>query len=270
MIKHAVYALAVFLLAVSCAGFTSAPDGTPAAEKPDTAGASTLEEIFDSGHWITKPSGSVITIIGIAGRKPDRSAAIADAIADAARKAALYHGVYAESAAVLNQGSGSLDYYSDFGYRIEPENGYENYTGALDFDEETDVLEKNGVVIVRARYTADIPDEPVYCAAPVGGVPVWVKNYAAEIPGFLVGVGYSKNKGARQKTYQASYEAAIISILPSLSTKFSGEVIDVKNGRLTSGITVSRGGLINIMILETWFDKKTNSAWTLLAAREKK
>ncbi|MDR2344236.1 MAG: hypothetical protein LBD86_06885, partial [Spirochaetaceae bacterium] len=98
---------------------------------------------------------------------------------------------------------------------------------------------------------------------------VWVKYYAADIPGFLAGVGYSRNKGSLQKTHTASYETALVSLLPLLSTRVSNEVVDVDGAKLTTSLTKSEGELVNVMILETWFDKKTNSVWTLLAARAK-
>jgi hypothetical protein len=230
--------------------------------------APSLEEIFDGGHWVTRPSGSAITIIGIAGRKSNRNAAIQDALTDAARKAALYHGVYAESATVLYEGPGYLDYYSDADYQITLENNHEGYIEALAFDVDNDVLEKNGVVIVRAKYHG-VSDVPPYKTTITDGIPEWVKNFAAEIPGFLVGVGISRNKGSRPKTYAASYEDAIVRILPQLSTNIMGEVIDVSSGKSTANVTKSKGSLVNIMILETWYDKKTASVWTLIAAKEK-
>jgi hypothetical protein len=227
-----------------------------------------IEEMFDGDHWVTKPSNSVITIVGIAGRRPNRNAAIQDALLDAARKAALYDGVYAESAAVLYQGQGYLDYYSDFDYQIALENNHEGYVEVLIFDKDNDVLEKNDVVIVRAKYHG-VSDVPPYKTAVTDGVPEWVTNFSADIPGFLVGVGFSKNKGSRPKTYAASYEDAIVRILPQLSANITGEVIDVSGGKSTSSVTKSEGSLVNVMILETWYDKKTSSVWTLIAAKEK-
>jgi hypothetical protein len=227
-----------------------------------------VEEMFDGDYLVTKPSDSVITIIGIAGRRANRNAAIQDALLDAARKAALYDGVYAESAAVLYQGQGYLDYYSDFDYQIALENSYEGYVEALVFDMDNDVLEKNGVVIVRAKYHG-VSDVPPYKTAVTDGVPEWVKNFTADIPGFLVGVGFSQNKGSRPKTYAASYEKAVVSVLPQLSANIMGEVIDVTGGKSTASVTKSRGSLVNIMILETWYDKKTSSVWTLIVAKEK-
>jgi hypothetical protein len=259
--------LAAFLLCFSCAA--SGPAVQKAAGEGETqvpARTASLEESFDSGHWITRPRDGVITIIGIAGRRGNRGESVREALADAARKAALYHGVRAESAAVLNQGSGGLDYFSDFDYRINPANSHEAYIDALVFDEEEDVLEKNGAVIVRTRYSG-VSDVPPYESPFEDGVPLWVKNYGASIPGFLAGVGYSRNKGSLQKTYTASYETALAALLPLLSTRVSTEVIEAGGAKLTSNITKSEGGLVNVMILETWFDKKTSSVWTLIAAK---
>ena len=101
---------AVILLCVSCAGLTPAKQNVPTGSEaaPPEVPAVSLEETFDSGHWVTMHSDAEITIIGITGRRANRGEAVKDALADAARKAALYHGVRAESASVLNQGSGNL------------------------------------------------------------------------------------------------------------------------------------------------------------------
>jgi hypothetical protein len=263
------------LLCAFCASSNPATQGGAASTKtlPSKAARASaytaedvsLEEAFDRGHWVTRPVRDAITIIGITGRRGSRGEAVKEALADAARKAALYHGVYAESAAALNQGGGNLDYFSGFDYQISPSNSYEAYIDALIFDEDEDVLEKNGVIIVRARYFGDFDVPPYEPAAAENGKPIWVQNYtAADIPGFLTGVGHSSNKGTLQRTHTASYETALVSILPA---RVSSEVIDVDGSKLTSSVTKSEGYLSNVMILETWLDKKTNSVWTLVAAK---
>jgi hypothetical protein len=264
--------LPVLLFCLSCAVSDPALQKIPAETENTPIPAAvlfedaSLEAAFDNGHWVTRPKDAAITIIGITGRRANRGEAVKNALADAARKAALYHGVHAESAAVLNQGSGNLDYFSDFDYRVDPSNGHETYIDALVFDEERDVLEKNGVVIVRTRYSG-VSDVPPYESPVEAGVPVWVKNYNANIPGFLAGVGYSRNKGSLQKTHTASYETALVSLLPMLSTSVDSKVVDVAGARMTNSVTKSEGELVSVMILETWFDKKTNSVWTLIAAK---
>jgi hypothetical protein len=233
-----------------------------------TAEELTLKELFDIDHWITRPSGSVITIIGIASRKPNRNAAIQEAVADAARKAALYHGVYAKSTIVMNEGRGSLEYFTYFDFEVMPENGSEGYIESLVFDTDTDVLEKNGLVIVRTRYSG-VSDVPPYKIAVKDGVPEWVANIPPEIPGLLVGIGHSANKGSRRQTHAASYEHAIVTLLPQLSTRVEGEVVDTADIKIRNNTITSEGRLVNVMILETWYDQKTSSAWTLIAAKEK-
>jgi hypothetical protein len=226
-----------------------------------------FDEQYNSGYWITRPSSGTIPVIGIAGRRGNRDEAIQSAVDDAARRVALYHGLYAESAAVLNQGSGYLDYFADFDYRLTIHNDPSSYTGSLFFDKDDDVYEKNGSVYIRAKYSG-VADIPEYNSVMENGIPNWVKNYNADVPGFLTGVGSSRNKGSPQTTYQASYENAIVSLLPELGSKVASRIVDAAGEKLQQNITTSRGNLTKVMILETWLDSKTGSVWTLLAAKE--
>jgi hypothetical protein len=262
--------LGVFLFA-SCAGLADAPQSpnTAASNRSQADSGLSLEESHEAGYWVTRPSESAINVLGIAGRRLNRDEAIAEALADAAYRVALYHGVYGESAAVLNQGSGNLDYFSDFDYRLNLLNNAEEYVDALIFDKEKDVLEKDGAVFVQARYPG-VSSIPVYGTALKDGKPDWVGNYTIDIPGFLVAVGYSKNRGSPQRTFRASYENALVSLLPRLSSKQVGEIIDVEGGgKLTQNVSLSSGTLENVMILETWWDRKNAMVWTLLAAKQK-
>lgn len=262
--------LGIIVLFPSCTGVNGA------VQKPENTGTSlssissiaSIEEMYDGGYWVTRPSNSVIPVVGIAGRRADKDAALADALADAARKAALYHGVYGETVAVLNQGSGNLDYFSDTDYRLQLENDPENYIGDLVFDKDNDVLERNGAVFVLAHYSG-VSAVPSYNSVMKDGVPNWVIDFGADVPGFLTAVSYSKNKGSPQKTYQASYENAIVSLLPRLTAKTVNEIIDVQGVKINQNISASSGTVENVMILETWLDKKTGAVWTLLVARQR-
>jgi hypothetical protein len=225
-----------------------------------------LEAMFDSGYWVSRPTGSALTLIGMAGRRINRTEAVQNALADAAQKAALYHGVHVESAAVLNTGSGTLDYFSDFDCRITPANAYEGYLDALDFDPEADVLEKNGTVFVRVRY-AGASAIPPYTTTLEDGVPDWTKTSIATVPGWLAGVGHARNKGTLPKTARASYENALASLVSQRSTRVGTETVDVSGARLTLNVTHSEGDLTGVMILETWLDKKTSAVWTLVVAK---
>jgi hypothetical protein len=227
-----------------------------------------LAAAFDSIHWITRPVDGDVTVVGIAGRKRNRDEAIADALADAARRVSLYYGVYGEAVTVLREGSNLLDYFAGTDYTLNIHNAVERYIDALSFDKEKDVYEKNGAVYVRTRYTG-VQNVPPYRSGVTGAMPDWVRECQAEIPGFLVGVGASRNKGSLQKTCIASYENAVVSLLSRLSAQVEESIIDVGGrGRITQSVTKSKGTLSTVLILETWFDRKTGTVWTLLAAKE--
>jgi hypothetical protein len=228
-----------------------------------------FDEQYTSGYWVTRPSEGIIPVVGITGRRGNRDEAVRAAVADAARRVALYHGVDAEGVVVLNQGSGNLDYFADFDYRMTIHNDPSAYIGSLVFNKDDDVYEKNGSVYVRAKYSG-VAEVPAYDSVMENGVPDWVINYRADIPGFLTGVGSSRNKGSPQATFQASYENAIVSLLPGLAAKVSGAIIDAKGGKLQQNITTSQGSLTDVMILETWVDSRTSSVWTLLVAKERR
>ena len=265
------FLISIFLFASCVSTGTSPPPPVRTVDAPppqETAPAS-FEELYDSGRWVTvRSDGGGITIMGIAGRRVNRNEAIAEALADAARKVALYYGVHGESTSVLNQGSGNLDYYSDFGYKLSPLNREENYINDLVYDKEKDILEKSGVVVVRVTY-AGVSDIPSYESVMEDGRPDWVRNYGAEIPGFWTAVSYAKNKGSPRKTYQASYENAIASLLPRLSSETGNETVDTGGARISRNYSVNSGTLENVVILETWTDKDTGMIWTLLAAKPK-
>jgi len=238
-------------------------------EAGDSIQGCPLPTAFDSVHWITRPADKTITVVGIAGRKSNKDEAIADALADAARRVSLYYGVYGESTAVLQEGSNLLEYFASVNYSLNITNQAESYIDALVFDKEKDVYQKNGVIYVRTRYSP-VQDIPPYKSGVSGGVPDWVKNYHIEIPGFMVGLGVSKNKGTLQKTYIASYENAIVSLFSRQSSQIEESIIDVEGkGRITQNITKSKGNVSAVMILETWIDRKTSAVWTLLAAKAK-
>jgi hypothetical protein len=161
-----------------------------------------------------------------------------------------------------------VDYFSDFDYRLDVFHSPENYTGDLIFDKDRDVLEKNGAVFVRVRYSG-VSEIPAYETVMENGTPLWVKKYSADVPGFLTAVSYSKNKGSPQKTYRASYENAICTLLPRLSSRAVNEVVDSEGSRVSRNISISSGDLEQVMILETWVDGKTGAVWTLLVAKQK-
>jgi len=240
---------------------------TPSSPLPDTVWNRPIKEAFDPAHWVTRPSGNTITVVGIAGRKRNQDEAINDALADAARRVSLYYGVYGETTTILMDGNNLLDFYVSTSYSLDIHDAAESYIDALTFDKDNDVYEKNGAVYVRTRYTG-VQEVPPYKSEVSGGKPVWVEKYMADIPGFLVGVGMSKNKGSPQKTYIGSYENALASLISDLSSEIETSSVDMPGrGRVSQSVARSKGTLSSVMILETWFDKKNGAVWTLLVAK---
>jgi len=239
----------------------------PAPSLPDTIWDRPIKEAFDPVHWVTRPSGNTITVVGVSGRKSNRDEAINDALADAARRVSLYYGVYGEATTILMEGNNLLDYYANTSYSLDIHNAAESYIDALTFDKDKDVYEKDGAVYVRARYSG-VQGVPSYKSEVSGGKPDWVDNNIVNIPGFLVGVGMSKNKGSPQKTYIGSYELALASLVSSLSSQLETSLVDLeRRGRINQSVSRSKGTLSAVMILETWFDKKNGAVWTLLVAK---
>jgi len=243
------------------------PPPAPVSVPDDTIWDRPIKEAFDPIHWVTRPSGNTITVVGVSGRKSNRDQAIADALADAARRISLYYGVYGEVTTILMEGNNLLDYYANTEYSINIHNAAESYIDALTFDKDNDVYEKDGAVYVRTRYSG-VQGIPSYKSEVSGDKPGWVENNIVNIPGFLVGIGVSKNKGSPQKTYIGSYEIALASLVSSLSLELETSDVDVeRRGRITQSVAKSKGTLSSVMILETWFDKKTGAIWTLLVAK---
>jgi len=268
---------AAALLCASCALFRGAAPQAPAASDPPPRPVSGLalpdsrsfEEMQESGYWVTRPAGGRLMIIGITGRKGSREEAVTLAKRDAARRAALFYGVRGLSATVLREGSNNLDYFTATDYEITLFHGPEEYEETLEFDPERDVLEKSGSVYIRA-YLGGAPMVPAYPSALTEEGPDWAASLKAPpIPGYLTSVGLSRNRGDQQKTFAFSYENAIVRLLPQLSTTSGSAVIDMEGGKLIQNISASEGELEQVMILEAWFDAKTKSAWTLIAAKEK-
>jgi hypothetical protein len=228
---------------------------------------SSVAEMYKKGYWVTRPSDGEIRVVGISGRKSNLDDAIASALDDAARRVALFHGLHAKSASVLNQGQGNLDYYADMDYWLTINNEANLYSGELVFDKDSDVLEIDGQVYVMAKYSGGL-SIPAYSSVMRDGVPNWVNDFVLEIPGYLTGIGMSKNKGSPQRTYQGSYENAIVHMLSRSSSQVTGGVVDIEGGKMNQNITTSEGDFTNVMILETWFDRKSGAVWTLLVAKE--
>jgi hypothetical protein len=230
--------LAGAFLFTSCTGYKKVPQKmivpAPDNRSRETADLS-FEETYDSGCWVTRPRGGTITILGIAGRRGNREETITEAFADAAHKAALYHGVHGESAVVLNQGSGNLDYFSDFDYRLNLLNNSGNYISDLRFDKDTDIVEKNGSVLVRVQYSG-VSDIPAYETVMEDGRPGWVKDYAADVPGFLTTWVIQKTEAPFKKPIRRLTKMRLFRCCPVCRRRLSVRLL-MRKGERSPGIS---------------------------------
>jgi hypothetical protein len=228
-------------------------------------------EAFAAQHWITQPSGSTITIVGIAGRKGSYDDSIKDALNDAARKVSLYYRAKGEYTIVQNDGTNILDKWISTDSKVELLNGnFASYVDSLVYEKDTDIILLKGNYYVRTRYSG-VADVPAYTSVvEKDGKPRWVTGQPVLISGYLTGIGGSRNKGKGklQETYMASYEAAVLDVVQQLSSNSKNRIFDTEGGgRILESITMGKATVTNVMILETYFDQKTSAVYTLVAAK---
>jgi hypothetical protein len=207
---------------------------------------------------------------GVSGIRLKKSEAVDAAIEDAARRLSLFHSVTGIIEQSVNQGGGIFDYHSQRKASLIYDTDLEKYKAMLDFDPETGVYEADGVVFIRAVYTA-ANRFPVGKGHSSGGEqPAWVDNPPAEVAGFRAGVGYAGQRSLHKDTIVASYDTAVFSILESLSQEIksleesSQSSAGIFNQRSrSSSESASSGTLQGFSILESWTDPHTKAVWTL-------
>jgi len=247
-------ALWVSLFFYACAG-----SGASTAAKGTTG---TLD-----GFWTTLPGQGSLVIIGASGRQSKRGAEIELAREDAARKAAMYHSVWASVENTQNIGPHSLNYFTGYEINLDYDRDLAKYADALTFNANRDVLRVDGGVLVRFSYPAYFPAGIGYgFAREADGSPKWIKNPPDEIGGFITGVGFSGRQFYFRDTYEKSCNAAVAALVSRLSTDVTVEM--TSDGYLNSLVSYQRSAarLDHFLVLEIWVDPKNNSVWTLAIA----
>jgi len=220
-------------------------------------------------YWITLPGPRSIVIIGASGRQQRRQTEIDNALEDAARKAAMYHGVQVRSEHVQDIGANFFDYFASSEIELDYDKELEKYKDKLVFDESRDILTRNNGVFIRFTYPESFPGRINYgFSRNQDGSPAWTTNPPKEISGFTVGVGHSGRQLYLRDTFEKSYNAAAADIVSKLSTVMTTSGVSAE-GHTTSRIhQQSSGRLSYFLVLETWIDPKTQAVWTLAIARE--
>ena len=230
----------------------------------------TMQEQSDAGHWVSGPSNGRFIIIGVSGRLSKQEDEIEAAKQDAARKAAMYHGIQGSVEYSNTTGSGGFfDYSADSRLELNYDNNFENYVSRLTFDPEKDVIRSTGATYVRFSYTS-ASSNINYSPKININRPSWVNNRnMPEFDGYVTVVGFAGRRSRLRDTISASYDSAAARLIESASTK----VITQDQSTTTTGTTASsttmirsEGRLTNFQVLEFWIDPITGGISTLAIA----
>jgi len=248
-------------LCVSLFFYACANSGASTAAK-ETAG-------IQNGFWTTLPMQGSLVIIGVSGKQSKRGAEIELAREDAARKAAMYHSVWAGIENTQNIGPHSLNYFTGYEINLDYDRDLAKYADALTFSADRDVLRVDGNVFIRFSYPAFFPAGINYgFAREVDGSPKWIRSPPDEIAGFITGVGFSSRQFYFRDTYEKSCNAAVAALASRVSTAVTVEMTSDGDRNSTVSHQRSAAQLDHFLVLEIWVDPKNQSVWTLAIARK--
>ncbi|MDR1211001.1 MAG: hypothetical protein LBK40_02085 [Spirochaetaceae bacterium] len=222
--------------------------------------------------WNSAPTGDLV-FIGGAGLRSNRDESIDLALRDIARKISIFHEVEGEFVSHNKTGSSFFDYTSDTRSSITFNEDYLGFTENLEYDPVADVMRIDNTIFVRARFRSPESLHIDYQLPPAEGRPVWVDNPPAEISGYCVGIGYAGRRARVQDTVNASFEAAVFSIIRAVFSQVSADAMNYRGDgtfeyRSVSDAAVSaRGRLNGFYVLDTWIDPSNMGVWTLAIAR---
>jgi hypothetical protein len=219
--------------------------------------------------WITLPRPGSLVIIGASGRQSKREAEIALAREDAARKAAMYHNVWANVENIQNVGPHSLNYFTDYEINLDYDRDLAKYAERLTYNSNRDVLRVDSGVFIRFSYPSSFPGRVSYgFAREADGTPVWVRHPPEEIGGFITGVGFSGRQFYLRDTFEKSCDAAVAALVSRVSTAVTIDMTSEGNKNTLVSYQRSTGRLDHFLVLEIWVDPKNQSVWTLAIAEK--
>ena len=253
--KHGAALLAA-LLFCACAG------------NARTASAPAAQIARNNSSWISMPGPGSLVIFGVSGRQSLRETEINNAIADAARKVAMFYGVRAVHSHTQRIGPGRLDFFTESNTVLEYEQELEKIKDRLIFDPQRDVIHIDGAVFVRFVYPAVFPGNlNFFPARGRDGRPAWIDNRPNMIGGFYAGVGFAARQTRLRDTITMSYESAIVSIVSRISTNVTARETSAGPQNVSFIHRRSEGTLKHFLILETWIDPQNLQVWTLVVAK---
>jgi hypothetical protein len=228
-----------------------------------------LKEQAVAGHWITRPSDNTITIIGVSNPMTKRDAEITSAQEDAARKAAMYHGIQGSIVSFHRIGASFFDYVDNSTILLDYDTDYAKYIDRLMFDPERDVVITDGAVFVRFKYAAEAPFID-FNSVNENGRPQWTYNRnLPQIDGYVSAVGFAQNQARLKDTIKKSTEAAVVRIIDDMAvTVKTSDKAKAGRGASSQIHAKSEGKLDNFQVIEFWIDPKTKYVYTLAIAKK--
>jgi len=197
-----------------------------------------------------------------------RESEIAAAREDAARKAAMYNGIYASFQTVHSSGTGLLNYYFESETRLDYDRDYEKYLEKLTFDPDRDVLDIDSGVFIRFSYPAAFPANINYSFPKnPNGSPGWITEPPQDINGFRAGVGFARRQYRMRDTFVKSCDSAVAAIVSQSSTVMTTSDTVAESRSSSFFYQSSTGRLTHFLVLEIWIDPDNQNVWTLAVAQ---
>jgi len=250
----------------------SSSDSNPPVVNTEENKILSVSEQCASGYWITRPSENTLIIIGVSNLQTKRDSEIASAKEDAARKAAMYHGVRGKVESFHNNGVNYFDFAADSKIELDYDTDYAKYIDRLTFDPEHDVAATDNAVFVRFKYRTAAAPINYITSMNDDGRPNW--TYSRDIPrinGYITTVGFARNQLKLKDTIRKSSEAAAARMIEDMSTQIiSSDKSGTGKGASGQIRTKSEGKLDGFQTIEFWIDPKTGYVYTLAIARQGK
>jgi hypothetical protein len=255
------------ILFFSCVSIDSVNENATV-NKNDKYASSSIQEQHDTGRWFSGVQNGVFIIIGVSSKLESPAEEIDTAKKDAARKAAMYHGVQGNLISTNTSGVAYFGYSARSTLNLNIDTNYEQYMERLSFNPEKDLIRGTGATYIRFQYNISGPDF-TYTPEKSAGRPTWTYNRnLPQFPGYTTVMGYAGKRIWMKDTIAASYESAVarlIEIASSLVT--TGTNSRDGQGSSTAIDIRSEGSFTNFHVIETWIDAVSGAVYTLATAR---
>ena len=269
--KKILFFLSAVLFLSSCLSF--GPIKTGLGGTPGKSTASSLKDQSAKKYWFTGPTDSGLVILGVSNRMARHEDEIAAAKEDAAKKVAMFYGIYGRIESTHSVGAFFFDYVNDSQIDIRCDNDYSMFIEQLTYDPQRDLISIDGAVLIRFQYAATARTLDYRTVMAGNGRPNWV--YYRDLPQFgdyITAVGFAQNQRLFKNTVYRSTEAAAAKMLEEMymNVTTSESVVSVQSSTSSANsfFAVSEGHLSNFHVLEYWLDPSTGHCYSLAIARK--